>query len=281
MFRSISMSTETSSFGPLLRRWREFRHLTQLDLALDAGSSARHISFLETGRTLPSREMVLTLASALDVPLRERNLLFLAAGYAPPYRETALDDARMAQVRTALELILTRHEPYSAFACDRYWNLVMANDAYVQFLRYVLGARIDGLVALHVLPEPRLNVLHLIFDPEGLRPVIANWSQVAKALLDQVQRAALWTRDPDMHALLAALLAYPDVPENWRVPDLDTPPMLTLLCELTNLGAGRTARMYSTVTTLSVPQDITLQDLHIEAFYPADEETAGLTFYQS
>lgn len=274
------MTVEAGNFGPLLRRWREFRHLTQLDLAVDAGSSARHISFLETGRTLPSREMLLTLSTALDIPLRERNLLFLAAGFAPPYRETALDDARMTQVRTALELILTRHEPYSAFACDRYWNLVMANAAYVQFLRYILGARVEAVVPLEVLPEPRLNVLQLIFDPAGLRPVIANWSQVAKALLDQVHRAALWTRDPAMHALLTTLLAYPDVPAKWRVPDLDSPPMLTMLCELTNLGAGSTARMYSTVTNLSVPQDITLQDLHIEAFYPADAETAALTFYQ-
>lgn len=127
--------------GALLRRWRELRHLTQLDLALDAGVSARPINFLETGRTQPGRSMLFMLANALDMPLRERNLLFLAAGYAPPYTELALDDARMAEVRTALELILRQHEPYSTLACDRYWNLIMANATYITFLQYTLGAQ--------------------------------------------------------------------------------------------------------------------------------------------
>ena len=273
------MSTDWGGFGPLLRRWRELRHLTQLDLALDAGSSARHISFLETGRTLPSKEMLLTLANVLDVPLRERNVLFLAAGHAPPYRETSLDDDRMRQVRGALELILRQHEPYSAFACDRYWNLVMANEAYVQFLSYALGRRPPGLAALEVLAPPRINVLHLVFDPAALRKVIVNWEPVAKALLDQLHRAAMWSRDNAMHELISALLSYPGVPPRWREPDMDAPQLLVLPFELTNLGAGATARMFSTVTTLSAPQDITLQDLHIEAFYPADAETAALTFY--
>jgi transcriptional regulator with XRE-family HTH domain len=134
--------------GPLLRRWRELRRLTQLDLALDAGISARHLSYIETGKTLPSREMLLALAQTLDLPLRERNLLFLAAGYAPLYEETPLTDARMNEARTALQLILRQHEPYSAFACDRYWNLVMANDAYLAFLRYTVGARARGARSL-------------------------------------------------------------------------------------------------------------------------------------
>ncbi len=267
--------------GPLLRRWRELRHLTQLDLALAADISARHLSYIETGKTLPSREMLLTLAQALDIPLRERNLLFLAAGYAPPYPQTPLDDVAMGEARLALQLILKQHEPYSAFACDRYWNLVMANEAYVQFLRYTLGARAATLTPYVALPAPQLNVLHLIFEPGPLRKVIVNWEEVAKALLEQLQRAAAWTHDPLMHALLAELLAYADVPQAWRVPRLDAPRRVLLPCELTGLGAAHNARMFSTVTTLSGPQDITLQDLHIEAFYPADEQTAALRFYEN
>jgi len=266
--------------GPLLRRWRELRHLTQLDLALDADVSARHLSYLETGKNLPSREMLLILSEVLNIPLRERNTLFLAAGYAPPYAETPLDDARMTEVRLALELILRQHGPYSAFACDRYWNLVMANAANVQFLQFTLGARAATLTPYAVLPSPRLNVLHLIFDPGALRPFLGNWAEVAKTMLDQVQRAASWTHDHAMHELIAALLAYPGVPAHWSVPDLDAPRALLLPCELINLGAEGPARMYSTVTTLSGPQDIALQDLHIEAFYPADQATANLTFYR-
>ena len=224
--------------------------------------------------------MLLTLAQALDIPLRERNLLFLAAGYAPLYEETPLDDARMAEARIALQLILKQHEPYSAFACDRYWNLVMANAAYVEFLNYTVGTRAAALSPYVVLPAPQLNVLHLIFEPGPLRHVIVNWEEVAQALLEQLQRAASWTHDPLMHALIAALLACPGVPQAWRVPRLDARRRLLLPCELTGVGAAHNARMFSTVTTLSAPQDITLQDLHIEAFYPADAATAALSFYQ-
>src|SRR5258706_11923151 len=145
---------EPQGVGTLLRRWREARHLSQLDLALDAEVSSRHISFLETGRAAPSREMLLTLCTVLDVPFRERNFLLLAAGYAPIYRETSLDDPRMTQVRAALELILSRHEPRSALAFDRYWNIVMANAAYVQFVTAILGNTPAGLSPLRVSTPP-------------------------------------------------------------------------------------------------------------------------------
>src|SRR5277367_6206415 len=131
--------------GPLLRRWREARHLSQLELALEADVSARHVSFLETGRAEPSREMLLTLANVLDVPLREQNFLLLAAGFAPIYGETSLDDPRMARVRTAVEVILKNNEPRSAYAHDRHWNVVMANHAFVKFLTVVLGQAPPGL----------------------------------------------------------------------------------------------------------------------------------------
>lgn len=271
---------EPSGIGALLRRWREARHLSQLDLALDAEVSSRHISFLETGRAAPSREMILTLCDVLDVPLRERNMLLLAAGFAPVYRETGLEDPRMAQVRAALELILGQHEPRSAFAFDRYWNLVMVNEAYIRFLTAVLGNAPAGFEPLRVLKPPYQNLMHLLFAPNAMRKVILNWEQLAKSLLNQAHRAAAWTRDPTMQELINALLAYPGVPAGWREPDLESSRDLILPVEL-DLGGGRVARMFSTVTTLSTPQDVTLQELHVEAFYPADAASEKMSFFSS
>ncbi|HUA33917.1 MAG TPA: helix-turn-helix transcriptional regulator [Candidatus Binataceae bacterium] len=272
------MAVETGGVGPLLRRWRESRHLSQLDLALEAEVSSRHISFLETGRAMPSREMLLTLANVLDVPLRERNLLLLAAGYAPVYRETSLDDPRMSNMRAALELILSQHEPRSAFAFDRYWNLAMVNAAFVRFITAVAGEKAEGLVPLKVLNPSRHNLLHLMFDPGGIRKLIVNWQPIAKSLLNQAHQMAAWSRDDRMHQLIADVLSYPGVPANWREPDLEAQPALVLPFEI-DFGGGRIARMFSTVTTLSAPQDVTLQELHIEAFYPADEATKAMSFY--
>lgn len=265
-----------SGAGPLLRRWRESRHLSQLDLALEAEVSSRHISFLETGRAAPSREMLLTLSNVLDVPLRERNILLLAAGYAPVYRETSLDDPRMNHVRAALEMILRQQEPRSAFAFDRHWNLVMGNAAFVRFLTAVMGEPPAGFLPLKVAAEPRLNLLHLLFDPGAIRKVIVNWEPIAKSLLNQAYRAAAWARDNSMRELITAILSYPGVPANWREPDLETPAALMLSFEL-RTPSGKIARMFSTITTLSAPEDVTLQELHIEAFYPADKESESLS----
>ena len=268
---------EPTGVGPLLRRWREARRLTQLDLALEAAISTRHLSFLESGRATPSRAMLVKLSNVLDVPLRERNLLLLAAGHAPLYRETPLDDPRMAQVRTALELILTQNEPRSALAFDRHWNIVMANAAYVRFLTFALGRAPAGLSPLQLSIPSRWNLLHLIFDPTAIRRVIVNWEPIAKSLLEQAQRVAAWTRDETMETLIAALLAYPGVPAHWREPELEAPDGLVLPFEL-DLGDGRIAKMFGTETTLSTPRDVTLQELRIEAFYPADAATAAMSF---
>ena len=272
-------AVESGGAGPLLRRWRESRHLSQLDLALEAEVSSRHISFLETGRAAPSREMLLTLAGVLDVPLRERNILLLAAGYAPVYRETSLDDPRMSHVRAALEMILRQQEPRSAFAFDRHWNLVMGNAAFVRFLTAVMGTAPAGFVPLKVATEPRLNLLRLMFDPNAIRKMIVNWEPIAKSLLNQAHRAAAWARDNSVRELITAILSYPGVPANWREPDLETPPALMLSFEL-RMPGGKIARMFSTITTLSAPEDVTLQELHIEAFYPADEESESLSMFR-
>jgi len=257
--------------GPLLRRWREARHLSQLDLALDAEVSARHISFLETGRAEPSREMLLKLSNVLDVPLRERNLLLLAAGYAPIYGETSLDDPRMKQVRAAVEVILKSNEPRSALAHDRHWNIVMANAAFIRFLTRTLGQEPMDLLPLRLSTSPGVNLLRLAFDPNGFRKVLVNWEAIANSLLNEAYRRLAWARDDTLKKLIAEILSYPGVPARWREPDLEAPHELVLPMEL-KLD-DKIVRMFSTVTTIATPHDVTLQELHVEVFYPADAET--------
>ncbi|HVN27703.1 MAG TPA: helix-turn-helix transcriptional regulator [Candidatus Binataceae bacterium] len=266
-------AVEPSGVGPLLRRWREARHLSQLDLALDAEVSARHISFLETGRAEPSREMLLTLANVLDIPLRERNFLLLAAGYAPVYGETSLDDPRMVQVRAAIEVILRSNEPRSALAHDRHWNVVMANAAFIRFLA-LLGKIPEGMAPMEVTKPPRVNILRMIFDPDGARKIIVNWEQIAKSLLNEAYRRLAWARDDALRELITEILSYPGIPARWREPDLEAPHNLILPMEL-RLD-GKIARMFSTVTTVQSPHDVALQELHIESFYPADPETEAV-----
>jgi transcriptional regulator with XRE-family HTH domain len=267
---------ELNGAGPLLRRWRETRHLSQLELALEAEVSARHISFLETGRATPSREMVLTLAEVLEVPLRERNVLLQAAGYAPVYRETNLDDPRMSHMRAAVEFILKQHEPHSALAFDRHQDIIMANSTFTGMLNAVLPDEPIKLEPLKVSSPPRLNLLRLMFDPTKMRKLIVNWEPIAKSLLNEAFRSAAWARDEQMERLLAEILSYPGVPTRWREPDFEAPRALILPIEM-DVG-GKIARMFSTVTTVGRPQDVTLEELHIEAFYPADEESKSL-FY--
>ena len=224
--------------------------------------------------------MLLTLSNVLDIPLRERNLLLLAAGYAPVYGETSLDDPRMVQVRAAIEVILKSNEPRSALAHDRHWNIVMANEGFIRFLAINLGRTPEGIAPLQITKSPRLNVLRLLFDPAGVRKAIVNWEEIAKSLLNEAYRRLAWARDDAMRDLIAEILSYPGVPAKWREPDLEAPHNLILPMEL-NLN-GQTARMFSTVTTVATPHDVTLQELHVETFYPADPETeALLSAYQA
>ncbi len=276
---SNGKAVEPGGIGPLLRRWRDARHLSQLDLALEAEVSARHLSFLESGRAEPSREMVLRLANALDIPLRDRNLMLMAAGYAPLYGETSLEDPRMSQVRTAIEIMLKSNEPRSALVHDNHWNVLMANQGFATFLWMVLGRRTD-IEALKVIKEPRPNLLRLVFDPNGYRKIIVNWEAIAKWMLNEAYRRLAWARDDTLRELITEILNYPNVPRNWREPDLEASQNPILPMEL-NLG-GKIARMFSTVTTVATPHDVTLQELHIEVFYPSDAATeAVLQEYQA
>jgi len=218
--------------------------------------------------------MLLTLSNVLDVPLRERNFLLLAAGYAPVYGETSLDDPRMIQVRAAVEVILKSNEPRSAIAHDRHWNVVMANGAFVRFLGATLGKEPAGLLPLSVSTPPRLNVLRLVFDPNGVRKIIVNWEAIARSLLNEAYRRLAWARDDTLKELIAEILSYPGVPARWREPELEAPHELILPMEL--MLNGKVARMFSTVTTVATPHDVTLQELHVEVFYPADAETEAV-----
>jgi len=265
---------KTNTFGELLRSWRLTRRASQLELGMEAGVSARHISFIETGRANPSQEMVIILATVLDVPLRERNLLLHAAGYAPLYSETSLDDPQMAQVRRALELILENQEPFGAVVFDRHWDVVMVNAAYVRFTSLLLGSSQNAAAPLRVISPPRPNLLHMLFDPAGWRPFITNWDVVARSLISRVHREIVLERDPATHELLSAILAYPGVPKRWSEPNFESPQDVIIPIEM-RFG-DQTLRFISTIATLGSPHDITLQELRIETFHPADEATADI-----
>ena len=203
----------SGSAGNLLRQWRDLRRVSQLDLALDAGVSQKHVSFVESGRSRPSPQMVIDLAEALGVPLRERNAILLAAGHAPRYSEAALDAPSLSRVTSVLQRMLRQNEPFPAMVIDRQWNVVLANDAAPRFF----GCFTD----LAAWPAPR-NLLHLTFDPAGLRPFLIDWPTTSRMLLSRVHREALGHAvDPGTRQLLDALEQYPDVDARRRVPDPD------------------------------------------------------------
>jgi len=254
-----------SAFGPLLRQWRARRRMSQLDLAAEAEISSRHLSFIETGRAGPSREMVGLLAQVLDVPLRDRNALLTAAGYAPIYRETRLEAPAMAQARRALDFILRQQEPYPALVLDRHWNVLDVNEGSAR----VQQAFLDSPAVAELGPP---NAMRLMFHPRAFRPYIVNWEATAASLIQWLHRDALsGFADTETRALLQELLSYPDVPRHWRTLDLEasTAPFLPIEFSKDELSL----RYFTTLTSLGTPHDITLQELRIECFFPADEAT--------
>jgi transcriptional regulator with XRE-family HTH domain len=261
------MRTEASAIGSLLREWRAALGMSQLDLALAAGVSSRHVSFIETGRAAPSRAMVLRLAETLDVPLRERNTLLTAAGFAPLFRESALDHAALAPVKRALELILRSHEPFPAALVDGAWNVLLANDAQRRLLPLLLP---EGS-AWSADARP-LNTLRLVLDPAGLRPRISNWEQVAHALAHRLRRKLREPRlAPDRARLFEELLALPGVRAALASGPL--PPEAEVLVPLRLEVHGRRLSLFTTIATIGVPLDVTLEELHVETLFPADDET--------
>jgi transcriptional regulator with XRE-family HTH domain len=248
--------------GSLLREWRAARRLSQLDLAMDAGVSARHLSYVETGKAQPSREMVMRLADVLDMPLRERNALLVAAGYAPKYPETALSTPELAQVRHAIECILAQQEPYPAFLLNRHWDVLMANDAAARVGNFVMR----GKASAHQ------NMLRQIFDPDDFRAAVANWEEVAGYLIRHLHsEVAATPSDTKARALLDEILSYPGVPARWRTRELDTAPSLLLTTVLRR--DAQELSFFSTITTFGTPRDVTIDELHIECCFPMDDAT--------
>jgi transcriptional regulator with XRE-family HTH domain len=243
--------------GTMLRDWRQRRRLSQLELALDAGVSARHLSFVETGRSRPSADMVLHLAEQLEVPLRERNQLLIAAGHAPRYPARSLEEPDMGPIRDAVSEVLIGHEPYPAFAVDRGWNLIASNSA--------LAPLLDG-VALELL-QPPVNCMRLALHPDGLAPRILNLGEWRAHLLHRLDRQVAMTRDQELAALLEELRSYPG-PDSEQVPS--TSEIMVKLRLATEEGE---LAFFSTVTTFGTAVDITVAELSIEAFFPADERT--------
>jgi transcriptional regulator with XRE-family HTH domain len=250
------MTTATVPLGTLLRDWRRRRRLSQLDLALEAGVSARHLSFLETGRSKPSREMVLHLSEQLEVPLRDRNHLLLAAGFAPAFEERAIDAPEMAPVREALERVLTGHEPYPAVVVDRWWNLAAANRSIAMF---------TASVPDHLM-QPPVNVLRVSLHPEGMASRIVNYGEWRAHLLDRLQRQVALTGDERLAALYEEVSAYPgETGEAHPGGEIAVP--------LRYAHDGRELSFFSTIATFGTAVDITLAELSIEAFFPADQAT--------
>jgi transcriptional regulator with XRE-family HTH domain len=251
--------------GPLLRDWRQRRRMSQMELALEAGVSTRHLSFVETGRSRPSAEMVLHLAERLEVPLRERNELLLAAGFAPRYSARSLQDPALSEVRGAVSRVLAAHEPYPAIAVDRYWNLVASNEA--------LGAMLEGVSSELLVPP--VNTIRLALHPAGVAPRIINLGEYRADLLERLERAARLTGDPVLTELHEEMLGYPG-PEAPGESPRSAGSAVTVQLRLAPLPGddGGEMAFFSTITTFGTAVDVTVSELAVEAFFPADPATA-------
>lgn len=253
------MSTQLPSVGHLLRDWRRRRRLSQLDLACEAEISSRHLSFVETGRSQPSREMVMRLACHLDIPLRERNALLVAAGYAPVFKERAFNDPTLAAARKVVDLILTGHEPYPALAVDRHWTMLAANRTVATLLAGVEPS----------LLQPPVNVLRLTLHPGGLAPRIANLAEWRSHLLARLGHQVEVSADPVLACLLDELVSY-EAPEESGAEATDYGSVAVPFQLTTDLGV---LSFLSTTTVFGTPVDITLSELALESFFPADAFT--------
>jgi transcriptional regulator with XRE-family HTH domain len=258
------IETPTPRVGELLKLWRSRRRVSQLDLASMAGVSSRHLSFVETGRSKPSREMVLHLAEQLDVPLRDRNELLSAAGFAPRYQESPLDAPGLASVRQAIDVILANHEPCPAFVVDGAWNLLQANSGIAAFL---------DLISPELL-EPPLNVIRASLHPLGLSRFIVNFDEYAAHVIERLRRQLATTSDPGLAALLDEASSYPDVAKALDGSGPLPPPAAVLPMHF-RLEDGSELRFFSTMTVFGSPLDVTIAELAIESFFPADEATAA------
>jgi transcriptional regulator with XRE-family HTH domain len=250
-------------FASRLRWWRRHRRLSQLQLALEADVSQRHVSFLELGRTRPSREMVLRLAAALDVPLRQHNALLVAAGFAPVWRETDLEAPELAGVRRALDHMLAQQEPFPAVVVDRHWRLLDANAAAVRLVEFLVGP---------LPPGAAVNLADALVAPDVLRPFLVNWQEVVRYFIRSVEADAAADGSAETAALLERLLGYAGVRAALEAPAPDASGPVLPMCFRKNES---TLSLFTTITTLGTPQDIALEELRIECFFPMDDGTAA------
>jgi transcriptional regulator with XRE-family HTH domain len=260
---AVRREKDPSPVGALLREWRAARRMSQLDLSLEAEISSRHLSFVETGKSQPGRETLSRLADALAMPLRERNALLLAAGYAPQYAETDLVTPALERMRQAIELIIAHQEPYPAFVINRHFDVLATNAAAGRVMDLLMGSK----------PSAHVNLLRQVFDPDDLRRVIINWSEVAQRFLRHLHAdIAAVPSDTAARALLDEVLAYPGVPARWRFRDVEAEPApVVFLVFRSELGE---LRFFETVTTFAAVGDVTLEELRIECAFPADDHTA-------
>jgi len=263
--KTVFPTKAQNELGPLMRYWRDKRGKSQLEISLDTGISQRHISFIESGRSNPSRHALIGIAQALDVPLRERNTLLQAAGYAAIYSEKPLDALEMQSLRKALERMLSQHAPFPAIVMDRYWNVLMTNDYAPRLF--------DFFIDTSARTGPR-NMLHLIFDPQGVRPFVVNWEQTAHSLIQRVYRESLGrVIDEKTERLLHTLHTYPDVKAEWKTQAQEAVATTSPVIPLSFSKDGFVLNYFSMVTTVGTPQDVSAQELRIECMFPADEST--------
>ena len=253
-------------FPHLLKTWRQRRRLSQLDLALSSGVSQRHVSFLESGRARPSRNMILQLSEALAVPLRERNDWLIAAGFAPVFRSRPLDDPQMRQVMSAVRMMLTNHAPFPAIAIDRAWNIRMSNapfDMVSAMIGEDVWTRVGG---------PQRNLMRLFFHPNGIKPYVTNWTAIAPLLWHRAQREADTLGGREMKQVLAELGQHHDADTLWAADDAALVPVLPLEIE----KDGARISLFTVIATFGTAQDVTADELRIEILFPADDATERL-----
>jgi transcriptional regulator with XRE-family HTH domain len=252
-------------FAASLRWWRRHRGLSQLDLAGRAEISQRHLSFMELGRASPSRDMVMRLAAALDVPLRQHNALLMAAGFSPVWRQTDLAAPELGQIKKALDYMLAQQEPFPAVAVDRHWNLLQSNSGAVRLVEFLVGP---------LAPGAAVNLADALVAPDVLRPYLENWADVVRFFVRSVEADATADGTPETAALHQRLLAYEGVRAaiNAAPVELATTPVLAMHFRKEDTAL----RLFTTIATLGIPQDVTLQELRVECFFPMDDETAGI-----
>lgn len=254
-----------TAFGNLIRQWRNKRHLSQLTLAADTGTTSRHVSFLETGRSRPSEDMILRLSTTLKIPFRERNILFRAAGFQNKYKETGLDHEDMHLIKSTIQRMLKYHEPYPATVIDRHWNIIDMNKTF----RIMLESLTENISNLN---GPS-NILELLFHAKGARHKIVNWEVVARQLIQRIHRESF--EDSDAEEQINRLRAISDLPDNWWHVDIEkaTQPILSIQIET---PTGQVAKFFSLISSFGTPIDVTAQEMRIELCYPADDATSEI-----